>query len=53
MKYMLLIYQDEQALSEAEREACYAESIPGGERCRPGLHRTRQGSGITLNIMKE
>src|SRR3569833_2562913 len=26
MKYMLLIYLDEQALSEAEREACYAES---------------------------
>lgn len=24
----------------------------GGECCRPGLHRTRQGSGITLNIMK-
>jgi hypothetical protein len=26
MKYMLLIYLDEQALSEAERQACYAES---------------------------
>jgi hypothetical protein len=26
MKYMLLIYLDEQALSEPEREACYAES---------------------------
>lgn len=26
MKYMLLIYLDEQVLSEAEREACYAES---------------------------
>jgi hypothetical protein len=26
MKYMLLIYFDEQKLSEAEREACYAES---------------------------
>ncbi len=26
MKYMLLIYQDEQALSEAYREECYAES---------------------------
>jgi hypothetical protein len=26
MKYMLLIYFDEQRLSEAEREACYAES---------------------------
>src|SRR5215467_12714728 len=26
MKYMLLIYVDEQALSESERQACYAES---------------------------
>src|SRR3569832_2533086 len=26
MKYMLLIYLDEQALSEAEQNACYAES---------------------------
>jgi hypothetical protein len=27
MKYLLLIYFDEQALSEIEREACYVESI--------------------------
>ena len=27
MKYMLLIYVDEQALSESERQACYAESV--------------------------
>ena len=26
MKYMLLIYSDEQALSQTEREACYVES---------------------------
>jgi hypothetical protein len=26
MKYMLLIYYDEQTLSETEREACYVES---------------------------
>lgn len=26
MKYMLLIYSDEQALNEAEREECYRES---------------------------
>jgi hypothetical protein len=26
MKYLLLIYFDEQALSETEREACYVES---------------------------
>jgi hypothetical protein len=27
MKYMLLIYLDEQSISEAEREHCYAESM--------------------------
>lgn len=27
MKYMLLIYHDEKALSEDERQACYAESL--------------------------
>ena len=27
MRYMLLIYLDEQALSEAEREQCYGESV--------------------------
>jgi hypothetical protein len=27
VRYMLLIYLDEQALDEAEREACYRESI--------------------------
>ena len=27
MKYMLLIYGDEQAWSEAEREQCYGESV--------------------------
>lgn len=27
MKYMLLIYHDEKALSEEERQACYAESL--------------------------
>jgi hypothetical protein len=27
MKYMLLIYADEQVLSQATREACYAESV--------------------------
>ncbi len=27
MKYMLLIYQDEQALNETERELCYGESL--------------------------
>jgi hypothetical protein len=27
MKYMLLIYHDEQALDDNERQACYAESL--------------------------
>jgi hypothetical protein len=27
MQYMLLIYHDEQALSDTEREECYAESL--------------------------
>lgn len=27
MKYMLLIYTDENAWTEAERESCYAESV--------------------------
>jgi hypothetical protein len=27
MRYMLLIYLDENVLTEAEREACYAESV--------------------------
>lgn len=27
MKYMLLIYYDEQVLSEAEREQCFGESV--------------------------
>ncbi len=27
MKYLLLVYGDEQALSETERQDCYAESI--------------------------
>lgn len=27
MRYMLLVYLDEQALSEAEREKCYTESV--------------------------
>src|ERR1700688_2438602 len=26
MRYMLLVYQDEQALNETERQACYVES---------------------------
>jgi hypothetical protein len=34
MKYMLLIYLDEQALSETERQECYAESTQLAQRIR-------------------
>lgn len=34
MKYMLLIYLDEQPLTETEREACYAESIQLAHRLK-------------------
>ena len=27
MRYMLLVYLDEQALDEAERDQCYGESV--------------------------
>jgi hypothetical protein len=40
MRYMLLIYLDEQALSEAEREVCYQESTQ--------LARTLDASGHYL-----
>jgi PhnB protein len=30
MKYMLLIYSDEKAWTESEREHCYAESVGDG-----------------------
>src|SRR2546428_12704101 len=38
MKYMLLIYLDEQALSETERQECYAEST----QLAPQLHSSGQ-----------
>ena len=34
MKYMLLIYHDEQALSETERQECYAESTQLAQQIR-------------------
>ena len=34
MKYMLLIYLDEQSLSEAERQQCYAESTQFAQQIR-------------------
>jgi hypothetical protein len=36
MKYMLLIYQDELALSETEREACYVESTQLAHQLKAG-----------------
>ena len=36
MKYMLLIYIDEQALSETSREECYAESVRLTHRLKSG-----------------
>ena len=36
MKYMLLVYLDEQALSEAEREHCYIESAQFAQKLSAG-----------------
>ena len=36
MKYMLLIYMDEQALNEAERQACYKESFQFAHELKAG-----------------
>ena len=36
MKYMLLVYLDEQALSEAEREHCYTESAQLAQKLSSG-----------------
>jgi len=36
VKYMLLIYLDEQALSETEREACYVESTQLAHQIKSG-----------------
>ncbi len=36
MKYMLLVYLDEQALSEAEREHCYVESAQLAQKLSSG-----------------
>jgi hypothetical protein len=41
MKYMLLIYMDEQGLSQGEREKCYAESAQFAHE----LHGSRQFLG--------
>lgn len=38
MKYLLLVYYDEQALSDAEREQCYIESAQLTQRLHAGGH---------------
>jgi hypothetical protein len=38
MKYMMLIYQDEQVLSEGERQACYAESAQFAQQLHKDGH---------------
>jgi hypothetical protein len=63
MKYMMLIYMDEQALGEAERQQCYEESARFAHAIRPNylaaapLHptttatsvRTREGKTIVTD----
>jgi len=38
MKYMLLVYLDEQALSETEREKCYVESAQLAQQIKSSGH---------------
>ncbi|WP_213804420.1 YciI family protein [Granulicella sp. dw_53] len=46
MRYMLLIYQDEQVLSEAERQQCYADSTQLAHRLR------QDGSYVAANPLQ-
>jgi hypothetical protein len=56
MHYLLLIYADEQALSEAEREACYRESTQlahelkarGQYRAAQPLHPTALATSVRV-----
>jgi hypothetical protein len=56
MKYMLLVYLDEQALSETEREHCYVESAQlardlstGGQYLSAGpLHPTATATSVRV-----
>jgi len=56
MKYMLLIYGDEKALSETEREACYVESTQlaheinssGQYRAANPLHPTAMATSVRV-----
>ena len=56
MKYMLLIYSDEQALSETERQDCYAESTQLAHQLHSGgqylaanpLHPTAMATSVRV-----
>ena len=56
MKYMLLIYGDENALSESEREDCYQESLHLAHQIKSNgqylgaspLHRTANATSIRV-----
>lgn len=56
MKYMLLIYSDEKALSETEREACYVESTQLAHEIKSNgqylaanpLHPTRMATSVRV-----
>jgi len=56
MKYMLLIYGDEQALSETERQDCYAESTQLARQLHSGgqylaanpLHPTAMATSVRV-----
>jgi hypothetical protein len=60
MQYMLLIYLDEQALNEAEREQCYVESAEfahqlnakGQYRAASPLHPTSTATSVRLRDNK-
>ena len=43
MKYMMLVYLDEQAMTESEREHCYVESAQFAQQ----LHSTKQYIGAS------
>jgi len=56
MKYMLLVYGDESALSEGEREDCYAESTALAHQIKANgqylgaspLHRTSMATSVRV-----
>lgn len=61
MKYMLLVYLDEQSLSEAEREECYAKSAQVAQQLDSSghyldaspLHPTATATSLRIRDMKQ